>query len=54
MATYGLSIRTNIQILQFQTFFTPRAQFNVYKVLAASVATFSTMCPSCWGQHGLK
>lgn len=45
MVTYGLSIRTNPQILQFQTLsFPPRAQFNVYKVFAASVATFSTMC----------
>lgn len=33
---------TNITISN--TFFPPRAQFNVYKVFAASVATFSTMC----------
>ena len=54
MAAYSLSIGTNLQILRFQTLFSSNSKFNVNKVLPSSVITYSALCLSCWGQHGLK
>lgn len=53
--TYGLSIRTNPQILQFQTLFSPQEHnLMCIKCLLLQWLLFLQCVVSCWGQHGLK